>query len=88
MHEYRDFEPGLPPKSYLRVARDAHFDSQRFFAAVAGSGRALGPALRGRGLRLGSALLAVALPWIFYLVLNLALILYGSFAGIAPVPGR
>jgi hypothetical protein len=33
-------------------------------------------------------LLAVALPWILYLVLNLALVLYGSFAGAAPVLGR
>ena len=45
MHEYRDFEPGSPLKSYLRVARDALFDAQRFFAAVAGSGGLLRPAL-------------------------------------------
>jgi hypothetical protein len=32
-------------------------------------------------------MLGVALPWIFYLVLNLALVLYGSFAGTAPVFG-
>jgi hypothetical protein len=45
VHEYRDFESGSPLKSYLRVARDALFDSQRFFAAVAGSGGVLRPAL-------------------------------------------
>jgi hypothetical protein len=34
------------------------------------------------------AMLAVALPWLFYLILNLALVLYGSFAGVALVLGR
>ena len=34
------------------------------------------------------ARLAVALPWLFYLIFNLALVLYGSFAGVAPVLGR
>jgi hypothetical protein len=34
------------------------------------------------------AMLAVALPWIFYLVLNLALVPYGSFAGDPPGFGR
>jgi hypothetical protein len=38
VHECRDFEPTSPLKSYLRVARDALFDTQRFFAAVAGYG--------------------------------------------------
>jgi hypothetical protein len=45
VHEYRDFEPGSPLKSYLRVARDALVDPQRVCAAVAGSGRVLRPAL-------------------------------------------
>lgn len=213
MHEYRDFEPGSPLQSYRRVARNALFDSQRFFAAVAGSSRAFGPRsswsratpgsgvvalpttlrlageiytglfgnstglrgslllatrrgvlargvgvfrglpravyvrrgallasvggalgreriglqddLQGPGLHVGDLrdwlpcavrgsprrgvlrrllqryggaaahqtstlrpMLAVALPWIFYLILNLALVLYGSFAGVAPVLGR
>lgn len=34
------------------------------------------------------AMLAVALPWSFYLVLNLVFVLYGSFTSAAPILAR
>ncbi len=55
------------------------------FFGVLFSGMAVRAAHQTSTLR---AMLAVALPWIFYLVLNLALVLYGFFAGAAPVLGR
>ncbi len=55
------------------------------FFGVFFSGIAVRAAHQASTLR---AMLAVALPWIFYLILNFALMLYGSFAGAAPVFGR
>jgi hypothetical protein len=52
MHEYWDFESGPSLKSYLYVARDALFDTQRFFAEVGESGVLLRPALFVVAIRL------------------------------------
>lgn len=55
------------------------------FFGVFFSGIAVRAAHQTSSLR---AMLAVALPWIIYLALHLVLVLYGSFAGAAPVFGR
>ena len=65
MHEeYRDFEPGSPLKSYLRVTHAALFNPQRFFGTFSGSrGYSQARALSGRELRLGAALFALPTTW-------------------------
>ena len=85
MHEYRDFEPGSPLKSYLRVARDALFDTQRFFAAVAGSGGLLWPAhFVIASYAWGSALFA--LPATLRLAGEIYAGLFGSSTGVTGEP--
>ena len=81
MHEYRDFEPGSPLKSYLRVARDALFDTQRFFAVVVGSGGLLRPTLFVvASCAWGAALFA--LPTMLEVALAIYVSLFGDPKGV------